>query len=345
MPIDSWRTKGENMHMRASPQPQLVGIARRAAQGQVLEAKSRVNYYELPTRRILNRTTDRMPFQWTINPYRGCEFGCKYCYARYTHEFMELGPGRDFEEKIYAKQFVAESLRSELKKTPKSEAIAIGTATDPYQPAERRFHLTRTILEIFAAERGRRVSVTTKSDLITRDIDLLREVARANHFHANITITTVDEKLARLLEPRAPRPQLRLDAVRALAEAGLVVGVFPNPIMPFLTDTEHNLDALAAAIKQAGATFIGGGPLFLKDCSREVFFPFLARYFPELLPRYHALYRANAFLKGEHAQLIKERVAAVRARYGLGKSPVEYTPELWSPEPVQGDLFAESTVE
>src|SRR5579872_5301557 len=146
----------------------LVGIARLASQSETLEAKSRVTYFEIPTRSILNRTKPSMPFQWTINPYRGCEFGCKYCYARYTHEFMEMDVYA-FEDKIYAKSGVAELLRGELRRVHRRDGIAIGTATDPYQPAERRFGRTRAILQVFAKERGRRLGITTKSDLVTRD--------------------------------------------------------------------------------------------------------------------------------------------------------------------------------
>ena len=216
---------------------ELVGIARLASQSELLEAKREVQYFELPARSILNRTKPNMPFQWTINPYRGCEFGCKYCYARYTHEFMEMAP-EDFEDKIYAKAAARHLLRQELGRIDRKDGIAIGTATDPYQPAERRYGRTRAILEVFARERGRRLAITTKSDLVARDVDLLREIARANILGVNMTVTTLDEKLARALEPRAPRPELRLQAVRRLRAAGICVAVFPNPIMPGLTDSE-----------------------------------------------------------------------------------------------------------
>ena len=317
----------------------LVGVAKLAAESEVLEAKKRVEYFELPTRKLLNRTTERMPFEWTINPYRGCEFGCKYCYARYTHEFMELRRARDFEEKIYAKRSSAAGLSAELQKTDRKEWIAIGTATDPYQPAERRFGLTRAILTVFASEKGRRLSVTTKSDLVARDVELLRAIARANRIHVNMTITAVDAKLARLLEPRAPRPELRLDAVRRIAEAGVQVGIFANPVMPLITDSEKSLDAVAAAAKAAGATFLGGGLLFLKPCSRQVFFPFLEKQFPDLVAEYRRLFNGTAFLRGPYADTVKERVRQVRGRHGLGDSPAEYTPELWHAEPVQGTLW------
>src|SRR3974377_1523493 len=147
----------------------LVGIARLASQSPLLEAKRSVQYFEIPARSILNRTKPNMPFQWTINPYRGCEFGCKYCFARSAHEFMELDVNA-FEAKISPKPAAAHLLRQELAKADPKEHIAMGTATDPYQPAERRFGRTRSILEVFAREHGRFLGITTKSDLVLRDL-------------------------------------------------------------------------------------------------------------------------------------------------------------------------------
>jgi len=299
-----------------------------AAHSELLTAKSRVQYFELPARSILNRTKPGMPFRWTINPYRGCEFGCKYCYARYTHEFMEMDP-RDFEDKIYAKSAPAILLRQELRRVRREDRIAIGTATDPYQPAERRFGRTRAILEVFLRERGRYLGVTTKSDLIQRDLPLLQEIARANVLDINITITTLDEKLARLLEPRAPRPELRLATVRKLREAGLCVGVFPNPIMPFITDSESHLDTLARAARNAGAQYFGGGPLFLMPSAQQVFLPFLDEHFPDLAPRYREQYQNTAYLGKHYKETLRARVQKVRARYALASGPLEYRPELW----------------
>src|SRR3989442_8214329 len=189
------------------PVPALVGIARMAAASPRVRERAEVEYFALPSRSTLNReSSGRMPFAWTINPYRGCEFGCKYCYARYTHEFMEMLPA-DFEDKIYAKAYPAHLLRQELSRIDRKDAIAIGTATDPYQPAERRFRRTRAILEVFAKERGWHLGMITKSDLITRDLDVLAEIAQRNVLNVHVTVTTTDEKLARLLEPRAPRPE------------------------------------------------------------------------------------------------------------------------------------------
>jgi DNA repair photolyase len=311
----------------------LAGIARLASESELLEAKRGVQYFEMAARSILNRTSPRMPFQWTINPYRGCELGCKYCFARYTHEFMEMDAS-DFEDKIYAKSAAAQLLRRELGRVERKEHIAIGTATDPYQPAERWFGRTRSILEVFVRERGRRLGITTKSDLILRDLELLREIARGNVLHVNFTITTLDEKTARLLEPRAPRPALRLAALRKLDEAGIAVGVFANPVMPGLTDGERQLDRLAKTARDAGAQWFGGAPLFLMPSAQKVFLPLLEREFPELVARYRELYARSAFLDGGY----KELVARIRERYGLEAGPIGYRPELWEGEE-QGELF------
>jgi len=165
-----------------------------------------------------------------------------------------------------------------------------------------------------------------------RDIDLLREVARGNVLGVTVTITTLDEKLARLMEPRAPRPDLRLEAVRKLSEAGLHVGVNPNPVMPLITDGERQLDRLAKAARDAGAESFGGGPLFLMPCAQKVFFPFLERHFPDLAPRYREQYEKSAYLGKGYKDMLRARIQRIRDRYGLVSGRIEYQPELW-----QGD--------
>src|SRR5262249_1136352 len=153
-------------------------------------------YFQLETRRFVGRNSNSaMRFVWTINPYRGCEFGCKYCYARYAHEFMELRDPEQFEQQIYAKRFDASSFRSELKRIKRGEQMWIGTATDPYQPAERRYRITRQILEVLARERGLDFGITTKSDAVAQDADLLARAAQKNAVRVNLTVTTLDEKL------------------------------------------------------------------------------------------------------------------------------------------------------
>jgi len=314
-----------------------VGIAKLARESERLERKRQLEYLELAARSVLNRSKPGMPFTWTINPYRGCEFGCKYCYARYTHEFMERDV-EEFENRIYAKAAVAEIIKRELAKTDKLEAIAIGTATDPYQPAERRFGRTRSILEVFARQRGWQVSITTKSDLIQRDIVLLAEMGRGNVLDVNITITTLDAELARMLEPRAPRPDLRLETVKKLAQAGICVGVFPNPILPLITDRERDLDRLAAAAKHAGAQYFGGGVLFLMPAAQKVFFPFLSERFPQLVGRYEERYRHSPRLRGPYTEDLRDLLRKIRERHALASAPVKYRPELWEDER-QTELF------
>src|SRR5690349_304671 len=191
------------------PGERLVGIARLAAAGEAVDEGHNVEYITLDNRSVLTRCmSPRMPFTWMINPYRGCEFACKYCYARYTHEFMELRDGLDFERKIYVKKHSAWLLRQELKQVRAGQSIAIGTATDPYQPAERKFGVTRTIMEEFARHQGLSLGLVTKSDLILRDLELLRVIAANNRLGIHVTITTTNASLARILEPRAPRPDL-----------------------------------------------------------------------------------------------------------------------------------------
>lgn len=314
--------------------PKLVGIARLAAQGDSLEAKRRVQYFDLPVRSYFARCpSGRVPFDWSLNPYRGCEFGCRYCYARYTHEFMELRGPLQFERQIYAKQWSEVDFRRQLRRIPSSQAIGIGTATDPYQPAERRFGITRKMLGVLAGERGRTLSLVTKSDLVARDADLLREISRGNILHVGITITTVDARLARLLESYAPAPELRLGALARLREAGVMAGVLANPVMPCLTDSRASLGALAAAARRAGAVSLHGGLLFLKPCAWKVFLPFLELHFPDLAPRYRALFGSGAFLRGEYEAEIREMVRDIRKEHGLTAEAPDYTPEAWPPEP------------
>ena len=315
----------------------LVGIARLAAQSELLQAKRSVQYFEIAARSILNRTKPSMPFQWTINPYRGCEFGCKYCYARYTHEFMEMEP-EDFEDRIYVKSAAAHLLRQELAKVDRKDHIAIGTATDPYQPAERRYGRTRGILEVLARDRGRFLGIITKSDLVLRDLDLLRQISRRNVLMVTVTVTTLDEKLARLLEPRAPRPELRLNAVRTLRGAGICAGVNPNPIMPGITDSERALDSVARAAHQAGALSFGGGALYLPIAAQKVFLPFLDREFPLLAGRYRQAYANGIYLSKAYKETLSARVQRIRDRYGLASGYIEYRPDLWV-EDEQMELF------
>jgi DNA repair photolyase len=323
--------------------PKLIGIARLAAQGESIREGHKVEYFTLPTRSLLNRVVSnrKLPFTWAINPYRGCEFACKYCYARYTHEFMEM-TDEDFEHKIFVKQHAADLLRQELKKVKRAEPIAIGTATDPYQPAERRYEVTRAILEEFVSHRGFEIGIVTKSNLVVRDAELLREIGYHNRLFVSVTITTVNVELARILEPRAPRPDLRLEAVRQLNLAGVAAGINCAPVLPGITDGPKDLDALVGAAAAAGAKSIFAMPLFLKPCSAAVFLPFLEQEFPQLVQSYRERYAERAFLPPAYGKRLSELMSRLRARHGIRNEYERYqrrSHPVPSPEEEQLGLF------
>jgi DNA repair photolyase len=300
----------------------LVGIARLAAEGEHIRDGHNIEYLTIETKSILNRcNVPRMPFSWTINPYRGCEFACKYCYARYTHEFMELHDPLAFERLIYVKQNVAGQLRRDLKKVKKEEMIAIGTATDPYQPAERRYEVTRSVLEELALHEGYDISIVTKSNLVVRDADVLSRIAERNQMYVNVTVTTLDCRLAHILEPRAPRPDLRLAAVRELNRAGVPAGVICAPVIPGITDGVRELDALVKATKDHDGRYIYANPLFLKPCSAKVFMPFLEQEFPHLVAKYRERFSDKAFVSAAYRKRISELMRKLRQKHGIGERP------------------------
>jgi DNA repair photolyase len=316
-----------------SPQPPLIGIARLAACSLLSKEKRDTEYFLLPVRSVLNGCdSPRMPFKWTINPYRGCEFGCRYCYARYTHEFMELD-GDQFEKKIFVKKNAAALLERDLEGEAaraaawfgKPEQIALGTATDPYQPAEREYKVTRSLLEKLAAREGLDLTITTKSDLIVRDIEVLQQIAARSSLAVNISITTPQPRLARILEPRAPRPDMRFAAVRKLREAGLHAGVFAMPILPGLTDRESALDLLARTARDAGAEWLAAAVVWLMPASRKHFLRFIEEKFPKLAQGYRKWYAHSAYAPQHYREEIALRVSRVRARYRLGNRPY-FTP-------------------
>jgi len=302
--------------------PKLIGIARLASEGESLREGHNVEYFTLPAKSLLNRCVSnrQMPFTWTINPYRGCEFGCRYCYARYTHEFMEMRGGMEFEQKIYVKQHAVGLLRHDLRRVQPDEAIALGPATDPYQPAERRYEVTRGILEEFARHRGFELGIVTKSNLIVRDLNVLQEVAKTNRLSVHMTVTTLDVELARILEPRAPRPDLRIDAVRALSQAGLRVGVSCSPVVPGITDAPKDLEAVIRTAAEAGADYVFANPLFLKPCSAAVFLPFLEQNFPHLAENYRQSYQDRAFLPPAYGKRLSHLITHLRAKYKMTRA-------------------------
>jgi DNA repair photolyase len=318
------RDSGPSALLPPGPVPERVGIARLAFSSALADAKRGTEYFLLPVKSILNHCdSNRVPFSWTVNPYRGCEFGCQYCYARYTHEFMDLGT-EDFEKKIYVKLDAGPLAGRDLS-TEKAhgEHIAIGTATDPYQPAEREFGATRAILDQMAGRRGLSVSITTKSDQVLRDVELLRRIGEHSSISVNLSITTLRTGLARILEPRAPRPDLRLRAVQELRRAGIAAGVFAMPILPGITDQEEDLDALARAARDAGAQWFAASVLFLMPSALKQFLPFLDKRFPKRARHYREWYSHNPYAPETYRKEIAARVAALRRKYGLGSRPMD----------------------
>jgi DNA repair photolyase len=326
---------GNTLHRGANAR--LVGIARLAAASPAAESRrnsaGRPEYFVLPVKSILNSCdSKRVPFEWTINPYRGCEFGCKYCYARYTHEYMALDGG-EFEKKIFVKKDAAPllawdvahkySYTSEASGGTQPEHIAIGTATDPYQPAEREYGVTRACLEELTKREGLSVSIITKSNQIVRDIDVLKRLAARSTLNINITVTTLRARLARVLEPRAPRPDLRLATVKELREAGLAVGVSASPLIPGITDREGDLEAVAAAAHAAGAQWFFSGVLFLMPASARQFLPFVKEKFPKLAKQYQQWYARNGYAPEDYRRKASERVAKIRQKYGFSSRPFD----------------------
>ncbi len=316
---------------------QTVGMARLAAQAEHRHDGYQIRFHAMRSRSLLNRSVSKrqLSLEWSINPYRGCEFGCKYCYARYTHEFLQPGKvaevptgsyegpeqswAKAFEHEIYLKENAAWLLEQELKQIDPREEIAIGTATDPYQPIERRVGVTRSLLEVFSRRSGYRLGLITKSNLIVRDIDLLRQISERNTLVLHLTVTTTEAALARKLEPRAPRPDLRLSAVQQLRKAGLQAGVLCSPLLPGINDTEESVDRVARAAALADASFLAGHPLFLKSCSRPTWLSFVREHFPHLSGDY-----ADRFAKADFADSAYRRQTAallerVCERHGLAQ--------------------------
>jgi DNA repair photolyase len=314
-------------------QPSQIGpLARSASQSPLHSAGHLTEYRPLPSKSILGKVVSKrgLPFTHAINPYRGCEFACRYCYARYTHEFLELRTPEDFEHKIFFKENAAWLLEQELKKLRPGTEIALGTATDPYQPIERKQLITRSLLEVFARTSGFRIGIVTKSTLITRDLDLLRQVSLRHALTVHLTVTTMNVKLARVLEPRAPRPDLRIAALAELRQAGIRAGVNCSPLMPGITDTRSSIAAVARAAAGAAAEFFFAGALFLKPCSQPTFFAFVQENFPGQAEAYRRRYEKNAFVSTEYRKRIGDLVESIRREYKLD---TRFGESSWNPAP------------
>lgn len=274
---------------------------------------------EVEAKSVINRVPGgALPFDWTINPYRGCTHACTYCFARPTHTFLDMDAGRDFETKIVVKINAPQVLRRELAAPRwKGEHIAMGTGTDPYQRVEGRYRLMRSILEALIDARNP-FSILTKGTLILRDVDLLRRAAELAPVSAAFSIGTLDERVWRETEPGTPHPKARIEAVRALTEAGIATGVLMAPILPGLSDSRAQMRAVVEAALEAGATHVSPILLHLRPGVREQFMPWLHEHHPDLVERYRRLY-PKAYASGAErkdlARTVGGLVASARRRW------------------------------
>ena len=309
----------------------------------VLGEQKDITYFATRAKSILNGTNVTGMEFWSVNPYVGCAFGCAYCYARYAHRYMiersvaahpeqkllrdafeTQPPWLAFERQIFVKENAAEVLRRTLRhgsdkhlRLLKGEAIGIGTATDPYQPAERRFRVTRSVLEVLAEHEGLSVFIITKSPLVTRDVDLLRRIQRHNRLSVHVSLITTDRELARRIEPRAPTPDARLRAIARLREHGIETGVNVMPVLPGITDRPDQLEPLVQSIAAAGASNLSACALRLRSAARQRYLPFIEKEFPHLAARYRATYAHTHHAGERYREGLHRYFTKICARYGV----------------------------
>jgi len=328
-----------------SMDPSLFGDAyeRAARQLPVIGEQKDIRYYSSPAKSVLNGPeTTGMGF-WSINPYIGCAFGCAYCYARYTHRYVmeraatdekmttELGaaynnlpPWLAFERNIFVKRNAPEVLSRTLRfgsdrhlKLLEGESIVIGTATDPYQPAERKFRVTRGILEVLSDHPGLSVAIITKSPLVTRDIDLLSRINRHSDLSIHISLITLNRELARRIEPRSPTPESRVRALARLREAGIDAGINCMPVLPGITDNPSDLEALVKRVSEAGATYVAACAVRLQSAARKRYLPFIEQEFPHLAERYHNTYRNSPHAGAKYREGLANFFEKLCQKYGV----------------------------
>lgn len=292
-----------------------------------------MTFYEIRAKSIISRVpgASAVPFEWTINPYRGCSHACVYCFARHTHTYLDLDAGADFDNKIIVKVNAAALLRRELSAPSWSGAhIAMGTNVDCYQRAEGRYGLMRGILTALV-ERANPFSILTKGTLITRDLDLITAGAQVSRVGVGFSVGSVDERLWREVEPGTPSPRRRLEAVRRFADAGIPVSVLMAPILPGLSDTDEAIEATVAAIAESGATGVTPLALHLRPGAREWYAAWLGRHHPNLVGRYRELYGTGSYLPKVYQREISARVRSAARRYGLDRPPMTQHRQLDEP--------------
>lgn len=308
----------------------------------VLGEQKDIRYFATTPASVINGPAATGMGFWSINPYVGCAFGCAYCYARYAHRYAaerlaantvslgdsssegghSLPPWLAFERRIMVKRDAGALVRRALMKPAplaglREDGVVIGTATDPYQPAERRFRVTRSVLEALAEHDGLRVTIITKSPLVTRDLDLLTRIAARSRISVHVSLITVDRELARRLEPRAPTPEARLRAIARLRAQGIEVGVNAMPVLPGITDSPASVDALVRAVKGADASYIGACALRLQRTARDRYLPFIESEFPELAARYRRAYSHSHQVSARYRDGLRMQFARVCERHDL----------------------------
>lgn len=306
----------------------------------LLDTQKDIRYYAAASRSVLNAPSATGMDFWSINPYVGCAFGCAYCYARYAHRYTierlgesapdgaadstdaHLPPWLAFERRILVKREAPNVLRRQLASATRlddlrMQGVVIGTATDPYQPAERRFRLTRGVLEVLAAQANLHLTIITKSPLVTRDVDLLARIAERSSISVHVSLITVDRELARRLEPRAPTPEARLRAISRLRTHGIDVAVNVMPVLPGITDAPEMIDSLVRAVADANASRLGACALRLRRTARDRYLPFIDAEFPQLSSRYRRAYGRGHQVSERYRDGLRERFATVCAKHGV----------------------------
>ncbi|MCB0937433.1 MAG: Rv2578c family radical SAM protein [Mycobacterium sp.] len=324
-----WAEQGVRVDDGALPGLQRIGFVRTVRAPQF----EGVTFHEVLCKSALNKmpAAAMLPFRFTVNGYRGCAHACRYCFARPTHEYLELDPGADFDSQIVVKTNLVDVLRRELGRPSwRRETVALGTNTDPYQRAEGRYELMPGIIDALAGS-GTPLSILTKGTLLRRDLPLIAAAAQRVPLSVAISLAVGDPDLHRDVEPGTPSPQARLSLITAVRDAGLPCHVMVAPVLPHLTDSAEHLDSLLGQIAAAGATGVTVFGLHLRGSTRGWFMSWLARSHPELVPTYRRLYGRSAYLPADYRAMLRGRAAPLVARHGLSGERRPFTPPAPTP--------------
>ncbi|MFC4555804.1 Rv2578c family radical SAM protein [Georgenia faecalis] len=311
----------DGQEIQADQAGALPGLARMAGLLRTVRTPefAGITFHEVAARSVLNKVPEAssMPFRWTVNPFRGCSHACTYCYARATHRYLDMDTGADFDTQIVVKVNAVEVLRRELARPGWThEQVALGTNTDPYQRAEGRYRFMPGIIEALAEARTP-LSILTKGTLLRRDLPLLARVAETVPVSLGVSLAVLDEDLQQLLEPGTPTPRARLDLIRSIRDAGLDCHVMVAPILPWVTDSREHLDALFAAVADAGASSAHAFPAHLRPGVREWYLGWLTEHRPHLVARYRRLYGRGSYVSAEYRDWLRERTRPLLRRHGL----------------------------